>query len=170
MEGIGQRIAWGEIYGDSQSHFVRDLDCCHAFSCQRPVWRHARLAWRDSWWPLDAAAATLASSLPAATDIARRNPETWHGHPGGNKRKASVQEACRLFKSYLSAETKFVNSLEENSQACGVPAEAIKQVREGHAKAGQIGKQVCDATARGPRGYEDCNVCGKMGDWGPLVR
>jgi translation initiation factor 2B subunit (eIF-2B alpha/beta/delta family) len=87
-----------------------------------------------------------------------------------NKRKASVQEACRLFKSYLSAETKFVNSLEENSQACGVPAEAIKQVREGHAKAGQIGKQVCDATARGPRGYEDCNVCGKMGDWGPLVR
>jgi hypothetical protein len=68
-----------------------------------------------------------------------------------NERKASVQEACRLFKLFLSAEVKFVNSLEENRQACGVPAEAIKQATEGHAKAGQVGKQVCDAAAQGPR-------------------
>jgi hypothetical protein len=88
-----------------------------------------------------------------------------------NKRKASAQEACQLFKSFLSAEAEFVNSLEENSQACGVPTDAIKQVKEGHAKAGQFGKQVCEAAARSPRGYyKDCNVCGKMGDWGPLLR
>jgi hypothetical protein len=68
-----------------------------------------------------------------------------------NERKASVQEACRLFELFLSAEAKFVNSLEENSQACGVPAEAIKQATEGHAKAGQVGKQVCDAAAQGSR-------------------
>jgi hypothetical protein len=54
-----------------------------------------------------------------------------------NQSKASVQEACRLFKSFLSAEAKFVNSLEENSQACGVPAEVIKQAKEGHDKGGR---------------------------------
>ena len=56
-----------------------------------------------------------------------------------------------MFELFLSAEAKFVNSLEENSQACGVPAEAIKQATEGHAKAGQVGKQVCDAAAQGSR-------------------
>jgi hypothetical protein len=66
-----------------------------------------------------------------------------------NERKATVQEACRLFKLFLSAEAKFVNSLEENSQACGVPAEAIKRAQEGHAKAGRVGEQVCDAAAQG---------------------
>jgi len=68
-----------------------------------------------------------------------------------NERKASVQEACRLFKLFLSAEAKFVNSLEENRQTCGVPAETITQVQDSHAKAGQVGKQVCDAAAQDPR-------------------
>ena len=76
-----------------------------------------------------------------------------------------------MFKSYLSVEDKFVNSLEENRQTCGVPADAITQAKEGHAKAVQVGKQVCDAAAaRDPRVYDDCSVCGRMGDWGPPMR
>ena len=35
--------------------------------------------------------------------------------------------------------------------SCGVPPQVIQQVRGSHAKAQQIGKQVCDAAARGPR-------------------
>ncbi len=68
-----------------------------------------------------------------------------------NERKANVQDACKLFKSYLAAETKFIKGLEDNSRTCGVPPDAIKQVKEGHAKAAQVGKQVCDAAAQGPR-------------------
>jgi hypothetical protein len=107
-----------------------------------------------------------------------------------NERKATVQEACRLFKSYLYAAAKFIRGLEDNSRTCGVPADAIKQAREGHAKASQVGKQVCDAAAQGPRPagpnlfdaqsedfrkpdqsrhYEDgCRDCDKTGDfWWP---
>jgi hypothetical protein len=104
-----------------------------------------------------------------------------------NERKANVQDACKLFKSYLAAEAKFIRGLEDNSRTCGVPADAIKQAREGHAKASQTGKQVCEEAARGPgpassipwdalrqdrrkpdqfRDYEDnCRDCGKIGDF-----
>lgn len=68
-----------------------------------------------------------------------------------NQRKASVQEACKLFRAYLSSEAKFIKGLEESSQTCGVPGDVIKQAKDGHSKASQIGKQVCEAAAQGPR-------------------
>jgi hypothetical protein len=68
-----------------------------------------------------------------------------------NERKATVQEACKLFRNFLGAEAKFIKSLEENTHTCGVPLDAIKQAKEGQAKASQVGKQVCDAAAQGPR-------------------
>ena len=68
-----------------------------------------------------------------------------------NERKASVQEACKLFRNFLGAEAKFIKSLEENTRTCGVPGDAIKRANEGHAKATQVAKQVCDAAAQGPR-------------------
>jgi hypothetical protein len=68
-----------------------------------------------------------------------------------NERKATAQDACKLFRSYLSAELKFMKGIEEHSRTCGVPPEVLKQVKDSHAKASQIGKQVCDAAAQGPR-------------------
>jgi hypothetical protein len=68
-----------------------------------------------------------------------------------NERRASVQEACKLFKTFLSAEAKFIRGLEDNSRTCGVPPDAIKQAKEGHTKAEQVAKQVCDAAAQGQR-------------------
>ena len=68
-----------------------------------------------------------------------------------NEKKATVQEACKLFKNFLGAEGKFIKSLEDNTRTCGVPPDAIKQAKEGHSKASVIGKQVCDAAAQGPR-------------------
>jgi hypothetical protein len=64
-----------------------------------------------------------------------------------NERKATVQEACKLFRNFLGAEAKFIKGLEENTRTCGVPDDAIKQANEGHDKAGQIGKEVCEAAA-----------------------
>jgi hypothetical protein len=105
-----------------------------------------------------------------------------------NERKATVQEACKLFNSFLGAEAKFIKSLEGNTLTCGVPLDAIKQAKEGHAKASQTGKQVCDAAARGVRragtdpwdALQDfqnperlethegnCSHCGNTGDFWP---
>jgi hypothetical protein len=68
-----------------------------------------------------------------------------------NEKKASVQDACKLFKNFLAAEAKFIKGLEDNSRTCGVPPDAIKQAKDGHAKAGQVGKQVCEAAQGPPR-------------------
>jgi hypothetical protein len=67
-----------------------------------------------------------------------------------SKGKADPVEACKLFKTLISNETKFIQGLETNSTQCGVPATIIKQAHDGHNKALQIEKQVCDA-AEHPR-------------------
>jgi hypothetical protein len=79
-----------------------------------------------------------------------------------NERKATVQDACKLFKTFLAEEAKFIRGLEDNSQTCAVPSDAMKQAKEAHAKAGEVARQVCDAAARGVR------PSGSMGDfWWP---
>jgi hypothetical protein len=109
-----------------------------------------------------------------------------------NERRASVQEACKLFKIFLASETQFIRSLEDNSRTCGVSPDAIKQAKEGHAKATLVGKQVCEMVAQGPRPYrrdpwevlressqgqsedDNCSICWKSDDtlwpgkWAPL--
>ena len=62
-----------------------------------------------------------------------------------SKRKAEPAEACKLFKAFLASEAKFIQGMADNSAACGVPPQVIKQYQEGHGKAAQIGKQVCEA-------------------------
>lgn len=67
------------------------------------------------------------------------------------KRKASPVEACKLFRLYLASEAKMIKGIDQNAAICGVPPDVSKQMKVGHAQAAQIGKQVCDAAARGPR-------------------
>src|SRR5689334_61533 len=91
---------------------------------------------------------------PACRDLlALRDEVQKHGTAiqKANERKATVQEACKLFRNFLGAEAKFIKSLEDNTRTCGVPPDAIKQAKEGHTKASAVGKQVCDAAAQGPR-------------------
>ncbi len=66
-----------------------------------------------------------------------------------NQKKADVRVACRLFRSYIATEAKMLKMLEADGLTCGVPSHVTQQVRGSHAKAQQIGKQVCDA-ASGP--------------------
>jgi hypothetical protein len=68
-----------------------------------------------------------------------------------SKGKADPAEACKLFKTLISTETKFIQGMETNSTQCGIPLQIIKQAHDGHNKALQIEKQVCDASER-PRG------------------
>jgi hypothetical protein len=82
-----------------------------------------------------------------------RDETAKHGqaiHAAGQK-KVPPEELCKLFKAFLSSEGKMVKGLEQNSATCGVPPEVLKQVKASHEKAAQVGKQVCDAAAQGPR-------------------
>jgi hypothetical protein len=67
-----------------------------------------------------------------------------------NDKKADVKIACRLFRNYIATEAKMLKLLDTSGPSCGVPKEVNQQVRGSHAKAQQLGKQVCDAAARGP--------------------
>lgn len=68
-----------------------------------------------------------------------------------SEKKAAPEEACKLFRAFVGAESRMIKALEENSQACGVPLDAIKQVKAQHVNVGKMAKQVCDAAAQGPR-------------------
>jgi hypothetical protein len=88
-----------------------------------------------------------------------------------SQRKATSRELCPLLKRFLlalSAQEEFMKGLEE-SETCSRP-DALKQVKDLRSQTSQLSKRACDEAARRPKGYEYCHVCGKMGDWGPLVR
>jgi hypothetical protein len=67
------------------------------------------------------------------------------------EKKAPAEELCKLFKAFLASEGKLLKGLQENGATCGAPPEVLKQVKEGHGKASEVGKKVCDAAAQGPR-------------------
>ena len=67
-----------------------------------------------------------------------------------SEKKAGPDVACKLFKTFLASEAKMIQGIETNAQLCGVPPDMPKQMKAGHAKAQQIGNQVCEAAARGP--------------------
>jgi hypothetical protein len=85
--------------------------------------------------------------------LANRDETAKHGqaiHAAGQK-KVPPEELCKLFKTFLSSEGKMLKGLEQNAATCGVPPEVLKQVKASHDKAAQVGKQICDAAAQGPR-------------------
>jgi|SRR5215475_9506504 len=61
------------------------------------------------------------------------------------EKKAPPDELSKLFKAFLG------EGVQENSATHGVPSEVLKQVKEGHGKATEVGKKVCNAAAQGPR-------------------
>jgi hypothetical protein len=66
-----------------------------------------------------------------------------------NKRHAPVGEACRLFKTFLAAEAKFLKGLKDNQATCNVPSQILAEANAGHENASKAGKQVCDMAAQG---------------------
>jgi hypothetical protein len=66
------------------------------------------------------------------------------------KVKADPVEGCKLFKVFLASEAKFIQGMTDNSAACGVPPQIIKQYQDGHGRAALIGKQICEV-AEHPR-------------------
>jgi hypothetical protein len=60
-------------------------------------------------------------------------------------RKAPREEVCPLFKSFAVKEARMLKFLETNRTVCGVPPEAVTQVKGSHANTVRIRNQVCSA-------------------------
>lgn len=66
--------------------------------------------------------------------------------------KAERSEICNRLKRFTAAEAKFIKYLETNAGWCGIPPEAIKQVKGGHSHSSKLRDQACAAgPAAGPR-------------------
>jgi hypothetical protein len=68
-----------------------------------------------------------------------------------SKRKASPDQACKLFKAFLAAETKMIKGIEKLGPRCGLPPEIAKQLKAQHVQVEATAKNVCEAAAQGPR-------------------
>jgi hypothetical protein len=65
-------------------------------------------------------------------------------------RKATPEQVCPLFKSFAAKEARMLKFLETNRALCGVPAQAINQVKSNHSNTLRIRNQVCNPRAAGP--------------------
>jgi hypothetical protein len=69
----------------------------------------------------------------------------------GNAAKALQQShptreaMCKAIQMFTAAEEKMVNYASANAASCGIPPEAIKQMKGGHAKTMQVRQQICSA-------------------------
>ena len=66
-----------------------------------------------------------------------------------NKRKASAQEACALFKPLTEAQGKMLKFLKDNQTACNVPDDIMKNLSGSLAKTVAVKNQVCAIAAKG---------------------
>jgi len=60
-------------------------------------------------------------------------------------RKASAKEACALFNAFSAAELKLIKYATDNAASCGIPQQVVTQMKQGHAKTGEIRSKVCKA-------------------------
>ena len=67
-----------------------------------------------------------------------------------SERKASREEVCPLFKSFVVKEGKMVSFLENNQKLCNIPPKIVSQMKANHAKTIQIRNNVCSAAPAGP--------------------
>jgi len=64
---------------------------------------------------------------------------------------ANPQEACQLIGRFSEAEAKVVKFVTARGASCGIPADAIKQMKANHERTTELHKRVCTAAASPPR-------------------
>jgi hypothetical protein len=67
------------------------------------------------------------------------------------KNKVAREEACSLIKSFGAAEAKVVKFVTANAQQCGIPPQAIAQMKSNHDRTAKMQSNVCSASAGAPR-------------------
>jgi hypothetical protein len=68
-----------------------------------------------------------------------------------NAKHATPQEACQLIGRFSAAEAKVVKFAADHGFSCGIPPEAIKQMKTNHEHTVELHKRVCTAAASPPR-------------------
>jgi hypothetical protein len=66
-------------------------------------------------------------------------------------KKAERSEICNRLKYFTGTEAKFVKYLEANAGWCGIPGDAIQQVKASHVHSSKLRDQACAAGPAGPR-------------------
>jgi hypothetical protein len=61
------------------------------------------------------------------------------------KKKITAPEACQLLTRFTDAEAKFVSFAQKNVQTCGIPEQAVQQMKASHETSSALRKRVCDA-------------------------
>jgi hypothetical protein len=61
------------------------------------------------------------------------------------ERKADRSEICNSLKRFVATETKYMKFLEDNQSWCGIPPEALQQVKAGHGHTLKLRTQACAA-------------------------
>lgn len=69
-----------------------------------------------------------------------------------SERKATAQEACKLFNALVTSERKMVKYVEANATWCGIPAQVLTQLKEGDKQTTQARDRICQVASRGPAG------------------
>ena len=64
-----------------------------------------------------------------------------------SERHASPKEACSLFNALVAAEAKVVKFAIANATSCGIPEQAITQIKASHSNTTQLRGRVCQAAA-----------------------
>jgi hypothetical protein len=59
------------------------------------------------------------------------------------KRKAPREEICKLFKNFAEAEVKVVKFVSTNQQWCGIPPQAVEQMKQNHTKTVATRDKIC---------------------------
>jgi hypothetical protein len=68
-----------------------------------------------------------------------------------NAHKANVKVACHLFNEFSAAEERLIKYSDANATWCGIPPQAIKSMKQAHAKTNEIRTKVCQIAAAPPR-------------------
>jgi len=63
------------------------------------------------------------------------------------QKKVPREEACTHIKFFAAAEAKVVKYVITNAQSCGIPAEAVKQMKTNHDRTLKAQTQVCSQNA-----------------------
>ena len=67
------------------------------------------------------------------------------------EKKVAREEACVFVKSFSAAEAKLVKYVTTNAQTCGIPPEAIKQMKANHDRTMKAQTQICSQQAGPPK-------------------
>ena len=67
------------------------------------------------------------------------------------EKKVPREEACGYIKSFSASEAKLVKFVTANAQTCGIPPQAVAQMKTNHDKTLKAQTQVCSQNAGAPK-------------------